>query len=57
MGKFFFYTGTAVQRGCGCPIPEGAQGQVERCPGQTDLVPELAVGNPAYDRGLEQNDL
>ena len=40
VGKKFF-TGTAAQRSCGCPIPGCAQGQVGWGPGQ----PELVVGN------------
>lgn len=37
-----------MQRGCGCPIPGGIQGQVGWGPGQ----PELVGGNPAHDRGI-----
>ena len=29
----------AVQRGCGCPVPEGVQGQVEWVPGQPRPLP------------------
>jgi len=36
--------------GCGCPIPGGIQGQVECGPKQPDLLPVLAVGNPAHGR-------
>ena len=36
-----------LSRGCGCPIPGGVQGQVGWSPGQSDLVHDLAVGNPA----------
>ena len=38
----------AAQRGCGCPIPGGVQGQVEWSPGQ----PGLEGGVPAYSRGV-----
>ena len=41
----------AAQRGCGCPVPGGVQGQVGRGPGQPGLVPDLEVGGPAYGRG------
>ena len=40
----------AAQRSCGCPIPGGIQGQVECGPKQPDLLPGLAVGNPAHGR-------
>jgi len=40
--KFFAESGEALarsaQRGCGCPIPGGAQGQAGWDPGQSDLV-------------------
>jgi len=34
------------ERGCGCPIPRGVQGQVGWGPGQIDLGHDLAVSNP-----------
>ena len=37
-----------AQRGCGCLISEGIQGQVGWGPGQPDLV----AGNPAYGRAV-----
>jgi len=45
--------GTAAQRSCGCPIPEGAQGQIRRGPGQ----PELMDGSPAHAWELRLNVL
>jgi len=39
-----------AQRGCGCPISGGVQGQVGCGPGQSDLVFNLAAGNPVYGR-------
>jgi len=39
----------AAQRSCRCPIPGGAQGQVEWGPAQ----PELVDDSPAHSRGLE----
>ena len=44
------------KRDCGCPIPGGVQGQVGWGPGQSDLVPDLVVGNPVCSRGLEPDD-
>ena len=41
-----------TQRGCGCPIPGGAQGQAGRGPGQPGLVPDLEVGGPVCGRGV-----
>ena len=41
--------GTAAQRNCGCPIPEGIQGQVGWGPGQ----PKLIGGNPTHWREAE----
>lgn len=35
---------------CGCPAPGDVQSQGS---GQTDLVPDLVVGNPALSKGLE----
>ena len=37
----------AAQRGCGCPIPGGVQGQVGWDPGQPGLVLNVEVGGPA----------
>jgi len=34
----------AAQRGCGCSVPRGVQGQVGLRPGQVGLVPDLEVG-------------
>ena len=34
----------AAQRGCGCPIPGGVQGQVGWSPGQPGLVLNMEVG-------------
>jgi len=44
--------GTAAQRGCGCPIPGGVQGQVGWGPGQPGLVLNAEVGSPACSRGV-----
>ena len=41
-----------LSQGCVCPILEGVQGQVGWGPGQPDLVLDLAVGKPAYGRGV-----
>mgnify|MGYP001864531359 CR=1 FL=1 len=41
------------QRGCGCPILGGIQGQVGWGPGQ----PELLGGSTANGRGLDLGDL
>ena len=38
-----------AQRGCGCPIPEGVQGQ----DGCGSWQPGLVVGDPACGRGVE----
>jgi len=38
-----------AQGGCGCPIPEGIQGQAGCGSGQ----PGLVVGNPAHSRGVD----
>jgi len=40
----------AAQRGCGCPIPGGVQGQVGWGPGQPGLV-NGEVGGPAWQGG------
>ena len=39
----------AAQRGCGCPVPGGVQGQVGWGPG---LVLNVEVGGPACGRGV-----
>jgi len=41
----------AAQRGCGCPVPGGVQGQVAWGPGQPGLVLNVEVGGPACGRG------
>jgi len=46
----------AAQRGCGCPVPGGVQGQVGWGPGQPGLVLNEEVGGPACSRGLELHD-
>jgi len=38
-----------AQRGCGCPIPGGIQGQAVCGSGQ----PGLVIGDPACSRGVE----
>jgi len=38
-----------AQRGCGCPIPGGIQGQAGCGSGQ----PGLVVGDPAHGMGVE----
>jgi len=38
-----------AQRGCGCPMPGGIQGQAGCGSGQ----PGLVVGDPAHSRGVE----
>ena len=38
-----------AQGGCGCPIPEGIQGQA----GCGSKQPDLVVGGPAHSRGVE----
>jgi len=40
----------AAQRGCGCPVPGGVQGQVGWGPGQPGLV-NGEVGGPAWQGG------
>ena len=40
----------AAQRGCGCPVPGGVQGQVGWGPGQPGLV-NGEVGGPAWQEG------
>jgi len=46
----------AAQRGCGCPVPEGIQGQVVWNPGQPGLVLNVEVGGPACGGRLELDD-
>ena len=41
-----------AQRGCGCSIPGGVQGQVGWGPGQPGLVVDLVAGNLACNRGV-----
>ena len=43
----------AAQRGCGCPIPGGVQGQVGWGPGQPGLVLNVEVGALPMAAGLE----
>ena len=45
----------AAQRGCGCPVPGGVQGQVRWSLGQPGLVLDMEVGLPAAGR-LEIHD-
>jgi len=40
----------AAQRGCGCLIPGGVQGQVGWGPGQLGLVLNVEFGGPACGR-------
>ena len=42
----------AAQRGSGCPVPGGVQGQVGWGPGQPGLSLNLEVGGPACGRGV-----
>ena len=44
--------GQAAQRGCGCPVPVGVQGQVGWGPGQPGLVLDMKVGSPTCGRGV-----
>ena len=46
----------AAQRGCGCLIPGGVQGQVGWGPGRPGLVLNMEVGGPACGGGLEIHD-
>ena len=46
----------AAQRGCGCPVPGGVQGQIGQGPGQPSLVLSVEIGGPACDWGLEIHD-
>lgn len=41
-----------LSQGCVCPVFEGVQGQVGQGPEQPDLSVDLAVGKPAYGRGV-----
>ena len=43
----------AAQRGCGCPVPGGVQGQVGWGPRQPGLVSDMEVGSPACSRWVE----
>jgi len=45
-----------AQRGCGCPVPGGVQGQVGWGPRQPGLVLNVEVGSPAMAGGLELDD-
>ena len=42
----------AAQRGCGCRISGGVQGQAGWGPGQPALVLDMEVGSPACGRGV-----
>jgi len=42
----------AAQRGCGCPIPGGVQGQVGWGPGQPAVELNVEFGGPACGRGF-----
>ena len=42
----------AAQRGCGCPVPGGVQGQVGWGPGHPGLVLNVQVGGPACGMGV-----
>ena len=46
----------AAQRGCGCPIPGGVQGQIGWGPGQPGLVLDMEVSGLTCGRGLELDD-
>ena len=46
-----------AQRSCGCPIPGDVQCLFGRGSGQSDLVLDLAVGNPSCGMGLDPDDL
>ena len=41
-----------AQKGCGCPVPGGIQGQVGWGPGQPGLLLDMEVGSPACSRGV-----
>jgi len=42
----------AAQRGCGCLVPEGVQGQVGWGLEQPGLVLDMEIGGPACSRGV-----
>ena len=42
----------AAQRGCGCPVPGGVQGQVGWNPGQPGLALNMEIGSPACGGGV-----
>jgi len=42
----------AAQRGCGCPVPGGVQGQLGWGPGQPGLVLNVKGGSPACSKGV-----
>ena len=44
-----------AQRGCGCPVPGGVQGQIEWGP-EPALVLDMEVGGPACGGGLDLHD-
>jgi len=55
VGEVLYYESGEVleqvaQRGCGCPIPGGVQGQVGWGPGQPGLVLDMEFGGPACGR-------
>jgi len=41
-----------AQRGCGCPVLGGVQGQVGWGPGQPGLVLNVEFGSPAFTVGV-----
>ena len=45
----------AAQKGCGCPVPGGAPGQVGWSPGQRGVVLNGEVGGRACGRGVEDS--
>ena len=51
--KFFTESSEVLeQRGCGCSVPGGVQGQDGWSPGQPCLVPDLEDGSPACGQGF-----
>mgnify|MGYP001859250156 CR=1 FL=1 len=46
-----------AQKSCGYPILGDIQGHAGWNPGQLDLMPDLVVGRPVCNRGLELGDL
>ena len=42
----------AAQRGCGCPIPGGVQGQVGWGPGQPGVVLNVEASGPVCGEGI-----